>query len=62
MIYQNKFNIYVSEVNHGDTIKECFPPKTIDSINDEDIFDEIKRERRNKRNLWKVLNKKRKGA
>ena len=24
-----KFYIFVSEMNHGDTIKECFPPKNI---------------------------------
>jgi len=56
-----KFYIYVSEMSHGDTIKECFPPKNIENINNEDIFDEIKREKRNKRNLWKMLNIKRKG-
>ena len=53
-----KFYIYVSEKNHGESIKECFPPKNIENISNKDIFDEIKRE---KRNLWKMLNNKRKG-
>ena len=57
-----KFYIYVSEGNHGEIIKECFPPKNIENSNDEDLFEEIRREKRNKRNLWKMLNKKRKGA
>jgi len=59
--HAKKFYIYVSEVNHGDTIKECFPPKNIGNISNEDILDEIKREKRNKRNLWRMLNNKRKG-
>ena len=58
--YAKKFYIYVSEINHGDTIKECFPPKNIN--NNDDIYDDIKREKKNKRNLWKMLNHKRKGA
>ena len=56
-----KFYVYVSEINHGDTIKECFPPKNIDNNDIEDLFDNIKKEKRYKRNLWKMLNKKRKG-
>ena len=63
LAYSKKFYIYVSEINHGDTIKECFPPKNINNINnDNDILEEIKREKRNKRNLWKMLNQKRKGT
>ena len=56
-----KFYIYVSEKNHGDSIKECFPPKNIENMSNENIFNEIKREKRNKRNLWRMLNNKRKG-
>ena len=55
-----KFDIYVSETNHGDIIKECFPPKNIN--NNDDIYDEIKSEKKNKTNFWKMLNQKRKGA
>ena len=55
-----KFYIYASETNHGDIIKECFPPKNIN--NNDDIYDEIKSEKKNKRNFWKMLNQKRKGA
>ncbi len=54
-----KFYIYASERNNGDTLKECFPPK---NINNEEIIKKIKLEKRNKRNLWKMLNKKRKGV
>ena len=56
-----KFYVYISEVNHGDTIKEFFPPKYIENMNSKDIFDEMKRQKKEKRNLWKMLNKKRKG-
>ena len=56
-----KFYIYASEINHGDKIKECFPPKNIDKMNNEDIMEQIRKEKRNERNLWKMLNKKRKG-
>ena len=55
-----KFDIYVPETNHGDIIKESFPPKNIN--NNDDIYDENKSEKKNKRNLWKMLNQKRKGA
>ena len=56
-----KFYVYIYEVNHGDTIKECFPPKNIENMNNQDIFDEMKRQKKEKRNIWKMLNKKRKG-
>ena len=48
-------------MNHSDTIKECYPPKNIDNMNNEDIMELIRKEKRNERNLWKILNKKRKG-
>ena len=56
-----KFYIYAFEMNHSDTIKECYPPKNIDNMNNEDIMELIRKEKRNERNLWKILNKKRKG-
>ena len=56
-----KFYIFVSEEVHGDTLKECFPPKNIDNFSNEDILEEIKRNKINKRNLWLMLSKKRKG-
>ena len=69
-----KFYIYVSEMNHGDTIKECFPPKNIDNLSNDDIPKDINisrsrssssnrsrsRSRRDK-NLYMLLNRKRKG-
>ena len=62
LAYTKKFYIYVSELNHGDIIKECFPPKNINNNDNDDILEGIKKEKRNKRNLWKMLNQKRKGA
>ena len=59
-----KFYMFVSEINNGETIKECFPPKYFDNIGDisnEEIIEDIKREKKSMRNLWKMLNKKRKG-
>ena len=56
-----KFYIYVSEENHGDILKECFPPKNIKTSGNEDTLEVLKKEKRYQRNLWRMLNKKRKG-
>ena len=54
-----KFYIFISEEKQGAIIKECYPPKNLESSTSkqEDLLGDVQKYRQVQRNRWRALNK-----